>query len=333
MTLSITQNHPYYESFINYISLTDAAKKNSECYATMKKIKARKSNVPDVYVEFSDGQSKALTFTVHLKFKIPVSMFMMLANLKWYPCFMGDLTFEVQTTYMNLVVTAVGSYGIIHSLLEVNPSRFPQTDLSGGATLSGTTTNHTYDLVYNTGDGFVQINNAAANGIYYIASTTNAWQLASQTFTASTSTLQKFQLYTAFYMLKMDIYNALEYNYLQVPLLFPIQTVSNVKFTSAPGSSSSMTLQNTATLSHCDTVFVIFLKTLDDRTCFKNPVINFQLNINGKFYPRELYSTNDDPLFYNLELDALSINNNPLISISDDVRDSIVVCDDASKKC
>ena len=128
-------------------------------------------------------------------------------------------------------------------------------------------------------------------------------------------------------MLKMDVYNALEYNYLQVSLLFPIQTVSNVKFTSALGSSSSATLQNTATLSHCDTVFVVFPKTINDRTCFKNPEISFQLNINGKFYPRERYSTIDDPRFYNMELDALNINNNPLISIREDVRNSIQVYD------
>ena len=80
--LVYTQNHPYCESFINYISLTDSAKENSECFATMKKIKARKSNVPGIYVEFADGQSKDLTITAHLKFKILVSMFMMLANLK-----------------------------------------------------------------------------------------------------------------------------------------------------------------------------------------------------------------------------------------------------------
>ena len=72
---------------------------------------------------------------------------------------------------------------------------------------------------------------------------------------------------------------------------------------------------------------MIFSKTLNDRTCSKNPEINFHLNINGKFYPRERYSTIDDPRFYNLELDALYINNNPLISVSDDVRDSIVVYD------
>ena len=133
--------------------------------------------------------------------------------------------------------------------------------LSGGSASGGSTTNQTYDLVYNTGDGFVQINNAASNALYY-NSPTKVWMLASQTITTSTSTLQKFQLYTAFYVLKMDVYNALEYNYLQVPLLFPIQTVSNVKFTSALGSSSSMILQNTATLSHCDTVFVVFPKTI-----------------------------------------------------------------------
>ena len=47
------------------------------------------------------------------------------------------------------------------------------------------------------------------------------------------------------------------------------------------------------------------------------------MNINGKFYPRERISTIDDVRFYNLELDALNINNNPLISISEDVRKSI----------
>ena len=123
-------------------------------------------------------------------------------------------------------------------------------------------------------------------------------------------------------MLKMDVYNALEYNYLRVPLLFPIQTVTNVKFTS-PLGTGSRTLQNTATLSHCDTVFVIFPLGKDSRTCFINPQINFQMNINGKFYPRERISTIDDVRFYNLELDALNINNNPLISVSEDVRKSI----------
>ena len=139
---------------------------------------------------------------------------------------------------------------------------------------------------------------------------------------ASTSTLNKFHLYTAFYMLKMDVYNSLEYNYLQVPLLFPIQTVSNVKFTKSLGVGP-FTLQNTATLSHCDTVFVVFPWDTNSRTCFTNPEITCQLNINGKYYPRERVSTIDDPRFINMVFDSLNINNNTLVSVSKDVIDSL----------
>ena len=138
----------------------------------------------------------------------------MLASLKRYPGFMGDLTIEIQTTYKSLVIACVDSYGIMSTLLEASLSQYPEADLSSGSA-SGYTTNQTYDFVYNTSDGFVQINNAATNGIYYTSTT---WNLASQTVTASTSTLQKFQLSTAVYKLKVDVYNAFEYNYLQVPL-------------------------------------------------------------------------------------------------------------------
>ena len=65
---------------LTYISLTDIAKENSECYATFDKIKNRKTNVPGVYVEFSCSQSTS-TLTANLNFKIPLTMFMILANL------------------------------------------------------------------------------------------------------------------------------------------------------------------------------------------------------------------------------------------------------------
>ena len=120
----------------------------------------------------------------------------------------------------------------------------------------------------------------------------------------------------------MDVYNSLEYNYLQVPLLFPIQTVSNVKFTKSLGVGP-FTLQNTATLSHCDTVFVVFPYDVNSRTCFTNPEITCQLNINGKYYPRERVSTVDDPRFVNMVMDSLNINNNTLVSVSKDVMNSL----------
>ena len=48
-------------------------------------------------------------------------MFMILANLKWYPGFMGDLTIEIQTTYKNLVVACIDSHNIMCTLVVANP--------------------------------------------------------------------------------------------------------------------------------------------------------------------------------------------------------------------
>ena len=316
--LVYTQNQPYYESFLNYISLTDGAKENSECYATWSKIKAMKPNVPGTYIHVNPWQDKAFIMNVPIKFKIPITQFMMLSNLKWFPGFMGTLTIEIQTTFKNLVWAKIDTNFNLDDWLAANGQSLYK---NGTAEKEATVVQ-----VYQLNSGFNQINTTAANALVYDTTEQNSvekgWTLIAQSFKASTSTLKKFQLYTAFYMLKMDVYNALEYNYLQVPLLFPIQTVTNVKFTS-PLGTGSRTLQNTATLSHCDTVFVIFPLDKNARTCFHNPQINFQMNINGKFYPRERISTIDDVRFYNLELDALNINNNPLISISEDVRKSI----------
>ena len=182
-----------------------------------------------------------------------------------------------------------------------------------------------YDFVYKFGSYLTQINSQMLNGTEYNGAVgTTAWEVVPQAISASTSTLNKFHLYTAFYMLKMDVYNSLEYNYLQVPLLFPIQTVSNVKFTKSLGTGP-FTLQNTATLSHCDTVFVVFPYDVNSRTCFTNPEITCQLNINGKYYPRERVRTVHDPRFINMVFDSLNINNNSLVSVSNDVVKSLKV--------
>ena len=322
--LVYTQNHANFESFINYVSLTDQAKENSACFATQSKVQQMKPNVPGVYVKFNEKQEQDVIERANIKLKIPVNAFLMLSNLKWFPGFMGRLTIEIFPSYKNLVWCKIDIGG--KTITHVYKHVAVLTGNDGGG-LAGTV-NH--PAIYNTGTGFSQINSPFINARVWDDDDGDKWKLRDQTFTANTSTLKKFHLYLATYMLKMEVYNALEYNYLQVPLLFPIQTVSNVKFTSALGNSSHFTLQNTASLSHCDTVFVVFPRDVHSRTCFTNPEISSQFNINGKYYPREAYSTIDDPRFFNMELDALNINNNPLISISEDVNNSInpyQICD------
>ena len=321
--LVYTQNHANFESFLNYVSLTDSAKENSPCYATMSKIQRMKPEVPGTYITIEPSQSAATTIDTKLKFKIPVNSFMMLQNLKWFPGFMGQLTIEIFPTFKNLIWCKVGGFTAFAGDI-LDGDKITGAAVDAGQAINAHPNECDFDDIYQYGHIFTQINSPCNNHASYDNNAgVQAWGIDTQTFTANSSTLDKFHLYLAFYMLKMDVYNALEYNYLQVPLLFPIQTVSNVKFTSPLGTNTNFTLQNTATLSHCDTVFVVFPYDVNSRTCFMNPQLNCQLNINGKYYPRERYNTVDDPRFMNMELDALNINNNPLFSISDDVAFSI----------
>ena len=325
--LVYTQNHANFESFLNYVSLTDFAKENNECFADWYKVQLMSPNVPGTYVAFHDNQDLDVTIPLKLSFKIPLNSFMILQNLKWFPGFMGQLTIEIYPTYKNLVWCRVDQTDMLFRGFVMVGSIMTKAGTidSSQANNGNMERSPEYNGVYKVGNYLAQINSSLHNGLQYINDPDgddDGWNVMDQTIRASTSTLNKFHLYTAFYMLKMDVYNSLEYNYLQVPLLFPIQTVSNVKFTKSLGTGP-FTLQNTATLSHCDTVFVVFPYDVNSRTCFTNPEITCQLNINGKYYPRERVRTVHDPRFINMVMDSLNINNNSLVSVSKDVIDSL----------
>ena len=331
--LIYTQNHNNYESFLNYISLTDSAKEKSPCYVTSAKIKRFDPNVPGAYIAVDNAAD--LTLDIPIKMKIPLNAFPILQNLKYYPGFMGRLSIEIYPSYKNLVWSFIHTDGP-----DVVQQRFFTTNIErinpANAKTDPANSDMTDDSKRGTCNSFTQINVSAPNRVYLDVTEDagddhdeprNIAKVATQTFTCNYSTLTKFHLYLATYMIKMDVYNALEMNYLQIPLLFPIQTISNTKFTSAMGSVSHFTLQNTATLSHCDTMFVVFPGNSNERTVSYNPEIKTQLNINSKYYPREPLSTNGfDERFLNLAFDALNINNNSLMTPGEDIVDSLRPC-------
>ena len=150
--------------------------------------------------------------------------------------------------------------------------------------------------------------------------------VAEQTFTCNGDGCHadKCKIRLATYLLKMDIFNALAAKYIQIPLIFPIQTVQIKDFTQElPGAEGHFTTANTLALKHCDAMFVVFRKDEYARTCFENPFIKCQLNVDGKIYPREQIDTFEDVKFLNLTMDALNINNSLLTSLGRDIRSSL----------
>lgn len=152
------------------------------------------------------------------------------------------------------------------------------------------------------------------------------YTIAAQTFTCNGDGCyaKDCKIRLATYLLKMDIFNALAAKYIQVPLIFPIQTVQIKDFTNdIPVGNTNFTTANTLALKHCDAMFVVFKDSEYARTCFDNPFITYQFNVDGKFYPREQCNTYEDERFMNNTLDALNINSSLLSSISEDLRTSL----------
>ena len=81
----------------------------------------------------------------------------------------------------------------------------------------------------------------------------------------------------------MDIFNALAAKYIQVPFVFPIQTVQIKDFTQESDyHEGTFNTANTLVLKHCDAMFIVFRDGENARTCFEKPFIKFQFNVDGK---------------------------------------------------
>ena len=298
-----TQNNANFESFILYNLLSDQAKENSDLFATSKKIRERNPNVPGVYVS-TEGWRAGETKNIYLKFRIPIPMFLLFANMKWQPGWMGKYTFELYYSYRNLVT-------------------YVPTKNSNMSEL--------YNVDFFNPNQFQQINSKVRKYVEYKAAgdepktpeVKEEITFFNDCFKCSTSRLSRCRLYLATFMLNMDVYNALSAKYIQYPLLFPIQTVQWKNFTKELHADPQFNTAASLTLTHCDSMYIVFRKDNNSRTCFENPEIGFQVNIDGKFYPRERYDTVEDPRFTNMVYDCLNINNSALISVPRDLRTSL----------
>ncbi len=319
-----TQNHARYEWFMMYNSISDEAKENSDLFATLHKIRTMNPMVPGVYVDLSANTGSAIT--VHLKNRIPLSAFLTLFNLRFFPNWSGKLSIEVYPTYRNLVIapvipeedllvkTNIATIRACKKIKDEIIKDFSDIDL-GFRNINQPMNNQIKLTLVN------QDVNADNNGLRL-----GAVAVAEQTFTCNGDgcKAKDCKIRLATYLLKMDIFNALAAKYIQVPLIFPIQTVQIKDFTQPLRDAvGTFNTANTLALKHCDAMFVVFRDGEYARTCFENPFIRFRFNVDGKFYPREDHQTFNDERFFNLTMDALNINNSLLTSLSKDLRTSL----------
>ena len=301
-------NNARYEWFMLYNSLSDEAKNGSDCFATIDKIRNHNPLVPGVYIDLSNITADK-EITVKIPLRIPISFFLMLFNLRFFPNWAGKLSIEILPTYRNLVIAPVVS---CESFLQFKDEIEHDYD---------------YDL------GFRNIGETVYNNITATTTTsgnTNATTYApkSQQFIGVNQVTKNVKIKLAQYMLRAEVDSALALKYAAVGLLFPIHVVQIRDFTQHMVEAKDSTVPvryNTAAtigLMHCDTMLIVFRQGEYSRTCFINPQISYSVNIDGKFYPNELFNTVDDQRHINMLFDALNINNSLLSSISKDILTS-----------
>ena len=313
--LILTQNHSNYESFLQYMSVSDVAKENSELYATWKKVQAMNEDVPGVYVKSTITDSATATINVPLNIRIPLNQFLLLANLKWFPGFFGKLTLEIYPSYKNLVIVPIFP---IDPYATAGATCLNETELLSLSDATAVNANGANLF------GFRQINTPVVYAVNDVTSG-HAKSLKTGTFTCNTSTTKKCHIRLAETVVRMDVYNECQARFINKPMLFPIQTIISKDFSgqmpNSAGDRISMTMTNA--LNHCNSMFVVFKRSNNDRTCFENPMIKYQINIDGKYFPREEYQTYDDHKNVNLFLDATNFNGNGLFSVPDDIYHSL----------
>ena len=302
--------HANYEWFLLRNSVQPESKAKSETYATLEKIRRRDPNVPGVYVDLSK-LNKDATIVVNLKVKIPLNSFLLLRQLRYMLESFGKITINITPSYKNLVVAPA----------------FDPAEYTGKLTAAQKTA---FDAYYeaNAHDldfGFHNLNQPC-NFIIAIDGSKTPPVVAHEdvTFKCIEQTTDKVEIHTAYYMLHMDIANALAARYMNVPLIFPVQKIESKDFTTnlAAGDSdinTALTIQ----LKHADGMAVVFKRNVNSHSCFDNPQIEYQFTIDGKTYPRRPYETVDDLRNLNQTLDFLNFNNLATTSIDKDLANSL----------
>lgn len=322
-------HNAHYEWFMLYNSLSDEAKNNSDCYATIDKIRNMNPLVPGVYCDFSSYTGAVNNVHVKIPLRIPIASFLMLYNLRYFPNWAGKLSVDIYPTYQNLVIAPV-----------VNMNDFT-TAYTTTATVNNVavTTDHSIKEAIEallSGDYGIDLGfrNIGESNVNNSISNVDGSALSCR-FTGVTQTTKSCGIKLATYLLKMNVFNALAAKYISVPMMFPIQQVVYKPFTNAmtrtvtvdgslKASTDDNTIDTAATigLRHADSMFIVFRQSDYSRTCFINPEIKYSVNLDGKYYPRESYTTVDDSKHINMLFDSLNINNSLLTSISNDLMTS-----------
>jgi hypothetical protein len=170
--------------------------------------------------------------------------------------------------------------------------------------------------------GFYQLNQKMRNRFSIVSDV--ATILEPHTWECNTQTTSNSFIHLASYQLREAVSLELKEEFKNIPLLFPIQTVSATQFSGLLGKVPRIDATLTTKLVCVNNAYIFFNEENATTTQrFVNPMIDYQFTINGKQYPHEIYRTVDCSRHYHQTLDALNVNSSHTTSIPKDLRTSM----------
>ena len=267
---------------------------------------------------------------VEIPIKIDINQFLLFQNFKYLPGFCGTWSIKLHPSIQNLIVCPVDPQFTV-----------PRAKLELLKNLASASTNGLDDYNHH----FVQIGDKVkclkvvkfkeptitSSGTVY----TRNSEITSGTIVVSASncTVEIVLYHQTQFELMYDIYDGLKARYMARPLTIPVNKLDYGRFAGIIAGSASNPKQTsstyTAAVSNVESLFILpFHDDLHHTVCFNPNFEDLYLSISGfGNFPQQPFNTggNDEKhdRFVNMTLDALNINNSPIMAPNKDLLNSL----------
>ena len=269
----------------------------------------------------------AVTVDVEIPIKLDINQFLLFQNFKYLPGFCGTWSIKLYPSTQNLIVCPVDPrFTVPRAKLDL------LTTLASGQTATLDSFQH----------HFVQIGDKV-KCLKVVKFKAPTWAVASSAATitynseitsdsivvsAGKCTLDEVLYHQTQFELMYDIYDGLKARYMQRPLTIPVNKLDYGRFAGVIGTSQTSSTY-TAAVSNVESIFILpFHDDLHHTVCFNPDFKELYLSISGfGNFPQQPFNTggNDEKhdRFVNMTLDALNINNSPIMAPNKDLMNSL----------
>lgn len=289
-------------------------------YTTYDNASSLSPNVCGVYVDIASGtEGTALgsqTYEVTIPIKLDLNQFLIFQNWKYSPAFNGTWSIKLYPTTKHLIVCPVDPKAYL------TPAQLHLLSL-GTSTADDTLNDYSHYFVQRN-DQFKCYTQITASA------TANDCKLTSANIqlTFGKCTVEDVLYHQTQFELMYDVYDGLKAKYMQRPLTIPVNKLDYGRF-SGVMSNSGISSTYTVAISNCESMFILPFVDDDHHTiCFNPKFDGFFMNISGYGnFPQQPFNTYgssaEHTRFLNMTLDALNMNNSPIMAPNKDLMNSL----------